>query len=158
MWSVFVTSGGVGKKMTAEQVAQSDDSGNANDRPWFTRIGRGLVLITLLLTLIGTQPALAQSETTNPVCQDDSGTLANMIEGFVQLTTGLGVMGLLVVWQSDSLMEIFTLNREQKASFKQHKRTALKSTATLVLLGPLFTVAGSSMNLPIAQCVDLIPF
>jgi hypothetical protein len=67
-------------------------------------------------------------------------------------------MGLLVVWQSDSLMEIFTLNREQKASIKQHKRTALKSTATLVLLGPLFTLAGSGMGLPIADCVNLIPF
>jgi hypothetical protein len=81
-----------------------------------------------------------------------------MIEGFVQLTTGLGVMGLLVVWQSDSVMEVFTLNREQKASLKQHKRAALKSTMTIVLLGPLFTLAGSSMGLPIAQCVDLIPF
>jgi hypothetical protein len=116
------------------------------------------VLTTLLLTLFAAQPVAAQDTAANPVCQDDSGTLADMIEGFVQLTTGLGVMGLFVAWQSDSLMEIFTLNREQKASFKQHKRTALKSAATLVLLGPLFTVAGSSMDLPIAQCVDLIPF
>ena len=144
--------------MNAEQVAQCEDSGIVDDRSWIRAIGRGVVLTTLLLTLFAAQPVVAQDTTANPVCQDDSGTLADMIEGFVQLTTGLGVMGLLVVWQSDSLMEIFTLNREQKASFKQHKRTALKSTATLVLLGPLFTVAGSSMDLPIAQCVDLIPF
>lgn len=144
--------------MNADEVVRTDGSGIVDDHSWFSTFGRGLLVATLLLTLVAAQPALAQSETTNPVCQDDSETLSSMIEGFVQLTTGLGVMGLFVVWQSDSLMEIFTLNREQKAAIKQHKRAALKSTATLVLLGPLFTVAGSSMDLPIAQCVDLIPF
>lgn len=81
-----------------------------------------------------------------------------MIEGFVQITTALGVMGLLVVWQADSLMEMFTLSREQKAQIKQHKRGAMRSAGTLVVLGPLFTVASSAMGLPIASCVDLIPF
>ncbi|MDR9381517.1 MAG: hypothetical protein RI560_07585 [Natronomonas sp.] len=108
-----------------------------------------------LLSLVAVEPALAQS---NPVCTDDSGTLVDMIEGFVQLTTGLGVMGLLVVWQADSLMEMFTLGHDQQASLKQHKRNALKSAAVLVLLGPLFTLMGSSMELPVADCVDLIPF
>ena len=109
----------------------------------------------VLLSVVTVEPALAQS---NPVCSDDSGTLVDMIEGFVQLTTALGVMGLLVVWQADSLMEMFTLNHEQQASLKQHKRSALKSAVVLVLLGPLFTLMGSSMDLPIAECVDLIPF
>ena len=144
--------------MRAEQIAQSDDSRTVANHSNISSLGRVLVLTALLLTLIAAQPALAQDGTSNPVCQDDSGTLADMIEGFVQLTTGLGVMGLLVVWQSDSLMEIFTLNREQRTFLKQHKRTALKSTATLVLLGPLFTLAGSGMGLPIADCVNLIPF
>lgn len=107
------------------------------------------------IALLATDPVLAAE---NPVCEDESETLVNMLEGFVQLTTGLGLMGLLVVWQADSLMEMFTLSHERKASFKQHKRTAIKSAAVLVLLGPLFTVAGSVMELPIAQCVDLIPF
>ena len=119
----------------------------------------GVSLRTALLVtgviLIATQPALAQ---TNPVCAEESGTLQNMIEGFVQLTTALGLMGLLIVWQADSLMEMFTLSREQKVSIKQHKRGAMRSAATLVVLGPLFTVAGSMMGLPIAQCVDLVPF
>ena len=144
--------------MYADQVVAVDESGIADEHSWLRRIGRGLVLTTLLLSLIGTQPALAQSDVTNPVCQDDSGTLANMIEGFVQIKTALGVMCLLVVWQSDSLIEIFTPSPDQRTVLKQHKRTALRSTATLVLLGPLFTVAGSTMGLPIAQCVDLIPF
>ena len=144
--------------MRVDQVAQFDDSRTVANHSWINSLGRVLVLTVFLLTVIAAQPALAQDSTSNPVCQDDFGTLADMIEGFVQLTTGLGVMGLLVVWQSDSLMEIFTLNREQRTFLKQHKRTALKSTATLVLIGPLFTVAGSSMDLPIAQCVDLIPF
>jgi hypothetical protein len=109
----------------------------------------------VLLVLLAATPAAAQ---TNPVCTDDSGTLQNMIEGFVQITTALGLMGLLVVWQAESLMEMFTLSRDQKRSIKQHKRGAMRSAATLVVIGPLFTVAGSAMDLPLAQCVDLVPF
>lgn len=115
---------------------------------------RAALLVTVVI-LIATQPALAQ---TNPVCTDESGTLQNMIEGFVQITTALGLMGLLVVWQADSLMEMFTLSRDQKKSIKRHKRGAMQSAATLVVLGPLFTVAGSTMGLPLAECVDLVPF
>lgn len=81
-----------------------------------------------------------------------------MIEGFVQITTGLGIMGLLVVWQAESLMEMFTFNPKKKTNFKRHKQSAMKSAGVLVLLGPLFTIAGSAMNLPIAECVTLMPF
>ena len=121
-----------------------------------TRAFRILIAVIVGVSFLVAMPAAAQE--TNPICQDDSGTLTNMLEGFVQLTTGLGLMGLLVVWQADSLMEMFTLSREQKTALKQHKRGALKSTGILVLLGPLFTLAGSMMGLPIAECVNLIPF
>lgn len=126
----------------------------------YRRLGILTLLCLFALTLVAAQPALAQDDsgTVSPVCQDSSNTLADMIEGFVQITTGLGIMGLLIVWQADSLAEMFTLGREQKASIKRHKRGAMKSAATLVVLGPLFSVAGSAMNLPIAQCVDLMPF
>lgn len=122
------------------------------------RSARLVALLVVVVVLGCTQPALAQDGATNPVCSDSSGTLPDMIEGFVQITTALGLMGLLVVWQADSLLEMFTFNREQKAAIKQHKRGALRSAGVLVILGPLFTVAGSAMNLPIASCVDLIPF
>ena len=121
-----------------------------------TRAFRILIAVLVGVSLLVAMPAAAQE--TNPICQDDSGTLTNMLEGFVQLTTGLGLMGLLVVWQADSLMEMFTLSREQKTALKQHKRGALKSAGVLVLLGPLFTLAGSMMGLPIAECANLIPF
>ena len=117
----------------------------------------GILLTALVcVSLVAASPAAAQTQ--NPICQDESGTLTNMLEGFIQLTTGLGIMGLLVVWQADSLMEMFTLSREQKTAFKQHKRGALKSAGILLLLGPMFTLAGSMMGLPIAECVNLIPF
>lgn len=111
--------------------------------------------ITVAFALVAVDPVVAQE---NPICAEQSETLVNMIEGFVQLTTGLGVMGLLIVWQGDSLMEMFTMSQEQQAGFKQHKRKALKSATMLVLLGPLFTLLGSSMELPIADCVNLTPF
>ena len=129
-------------------------SNRAIDRLPVVRTMTVLCSTVAVLTVLAVDPALAQ----NPVCAEESDTLVNMIEGFVQVTTGLGVMGLLVVWQADSLMEIFTMGQEQQAAFKTHKRRALKSAVVLVLLGPIFTVMGSSMDLPVAQCVDLTPF
>ncbi|WP_255152207.1 hypothetical protein [Halorarius halobius] len=126
-------------------------------RPTSRLVGR-LALVIVLVSLLAVAPAAAQSNAANPVCQDDSGTLANMIEGFIQITTGLGIMGLLVVWQADTLMSMFTMSREQKADLKEHRRGAMRSAIVLVVLGPLFTVAGSAMGLPIASCVNLIPF
>jgi len=81
-----------------------------------------------------------------------------MIEGFFQITTALGIMGLVVVWQADSLVDMFTLDPEQKRGIKQHKRSAMKSAVILVVLGPLYTVAGSIMGLPLAECVNLSPW
>jgi len=119
------------------------------------RLLRGLLLAALIFSLLAAQPAAAQDS--NPVCQDDSNTLTNMIEGFIQLTTALGLVGLLVVWQADELAEMFTLSQEQKGRLKRHKISAMKSAVVLVLLGPLFTIAGGVMELPIAQCVDFVP-
>jgi hypothetical protein len=81
-----------------------------------------------------------------------------MIEGFIQLTTAFGLVGLIVVWQADELAEMMAFGPEQRKRLKNHKRTAMKSAAVLVLLGPVFTIAGTVMELPIAQCVNLIPF
>ena len=138
---------------------------NANPRFWtpaqesgkVVRLLQFLLVTTLVVSIVAAQPAAAQ-EATNPVCQEDSGTLASMIEGFLQLTTALGLMGLLVVWQGESVAEMFTLSRDQLSRIKQHKITALKSAVILVLLGPLFALAGTTMDLPVAQCVDLTPF
>ncbi|WP_435182204.1 hypothetical protein [Halorussus sp. AFM4] len=109
-----------------------------------------------ILSLMAVEPALAQQTSQSAVCSADK--LPGMIEGFFQLTTGLGIVGLAVVWQADSLIEMFTLNPEQKKGLKRHKRSAMKSTIVLVVLGPLYTVAGSMMGLPLAQCVDLVPW
>jgi len=111
------------------------------------------VLSLVLLGMIAVQPAVAQD---GVVCDADQ--LPAMISGFFQITTGIGIIGLVVVWQADSLAEMFTMSPEQKRGLKQHKRTALKSTVILLVLGPLYTVAGSVMGLPLAECVDLVPW
>ncbi|WP_326837242.1 hypothetical protein [Halarchaeum rubridurum] len=113
------------------------------------RIGSAL----LLFSLVAVEPVAAQQ---TAVCS--ASKLPTMIEGFFQLTTALGIIGLAVVWQADSLIDMFTLNPEQKKDIKRHKRSALKSTAILVVLGPLYTVAGSMMGLPLASCVNLVPW
>lgn len=107
----------------------------------------------VLVSILAVEPALAQD---NAVCSAEG--LSEMIEGFFQLTTAIGLIGLVVVWQANSLAEMFTLSPDQREGLKRHKRRALKSTVVLVVLGPLYTVAGSMMNLPLADCVDLVPW
>ena len=118
-----------------------------------SRLPKQAALIVVSLSLFAVEPAAAQS---NAVCSADN--LPGMIEGFFQLTTALGIVGLAVVWQADSLIEMFTITPEQKKGLKRHKRSAMKSAVVLVALGPLYTVAGSMMGLPLAQCVDLAPW
>jgi len=117
------------------------------------RLPRQAALTVVLLTLFAVEPVAAQD---NAVCSADN--LPSMIEGFFQLTTGLGIVGLAIVWQADSLIEMFTLQPDQKKGLKRHKRSAMKSAVVLVVLGPLYTVAGSMMGLPLAQCVNLVPW
>ena len=140
--------------MTQESTT-SETSENHTDSQSATasRVSSKAVLTVALLSLFAVQPVAAQ---TSAVCSADN--LPGMIEGFFQLTTGLGIVGLAVVWQADSLVEMFTLNPEQKKGLKRHKRSAMKSAVVLVVLGPLYTVAGSMMGLPLAQCVDLVPW
>jgi hypothetical protein len=118
-----------------------------------SRASQQAALTVVLLSLVAVQPVAAQG---SAVCSADN--LPSMIEGFFQLTTGLGIVGLAIVWQADSLIDMFTLNPEQKKGLKRHKRSALKSTVILVTLGPLYTVAGSIMGLPLADCVNLAPW
>jgi hypothetical protein len=138
---------------------QGSDTDSPQDKPKTTArstVGLKLPFTVAALFLIAVEPALAQQTSQSAVCSADN--LPGMIEGFFQLTTGLGIVGLAVVWQADSLIEMFTLNPDQKKGLKNHKRSAMKSAVVLVILGPLYTVAGSMMGLPLAQCVDLVPW
>lgn len=107
----------------------------------------------LLVLVLAVEPAAAQE---SAVCEVDR--LPGMISGFFQLTTALGLLGLVIVWQADSLIELFTFRPERREGVKRHKWTALRSAVILVVLGPLYTVAGSVMNLPLAECVELTPW
>ena len=139
--------------MSQDQTPSDPERSVENQSPLTGKIPRQAALTVVLLSLFAVQPVAAQS---NAVCSADN--LPSMIEGFFQLTTALGIVGLAIVWQADSLIEMFTLNPEQKKGLKRHKRSAMKSAVVLVALGPLYTVAGSMMNLPLAQCVDLVPW
>ena len=139
--------------MSQDQTPLDPERSAENQSLLTSRLSRQIALTVVLLSLFAVQPVAAQD---NAVCSADK--LPGMIEGFFQLTTALGIVGLAVVWQADSLIEMFTLNPEQKKGIKRHKRSAMKSAVILVVLGPLYTVAGSIMNLPLAECVDLVPW
>src|SRR6056297_762359 len=98
-----------------------------------TRFGsaRRIIATTALLSIVLlAQPAAAQQ---GVICSADK--LPGMIEGFFQITTALGIIGLVVVWQADSLAEVFTMSHDQKKSLKRHKRSAMKSGLILSILG-----------------------
>ncbi|MDB2239181.1 hypothetical protein [Halorubrum ezzemoulense] len=138
----------------SENKTPSDSEQSAENRSLLNKsIARQAGLTIVFLSLVAVEPVAAQD---NAVCSADN--LPSMIEGFFQLTTALGIVGLAIVWQADSLIEMFTLNPEQKKGLKRHKRSAMKSAVVLVVLGPLYTVAGSIMGLPLAECVDLVPW
>lgn len=131
-------------------IQSPETSGHSNPR---IRVARSCLGTFVLLSVIAVDPVVAQDSV---VC--DAEGLPGMISGFFQITTGIGLMGLVVVWQADSLVEMFTMNLEQKKDLKLHKRAALKSAVILLVLGPLYTVAGSTMGLPLAECVNLVPW
>jgi hypothetical protein len=110
-------------------------------------------MVSVLLSIVAVQPVAAQE---TAVCNAER--LPEMIEGFFQLTTGLGIIGLAIVWQADALIEMFTLDADHKKRLERHKRSAIKSVIVLLALGPLYTVAGSMMGLPLAECVNLVPW
>ncbi|WP_259532914.1 hypothetical protein [Halalkaliarchaeum sp. AArc-CO] len=134
-----------------QEIGDSSDRGDESGQTRWSGVIH-LVVGILFFSIIAVEPVQAESA----VCEADR--LPEMISGFFQVTTALGIMGLVVVWQADSLAEMFTLNPEQREAIKRHKRTALKSAIILLVLGPLYTVAGSMMNLPLAECVDLVPW
>jgi len=134
-----------------EDTNQTTDREGPPDISW--RFVRQTVFSLILLSLILVKPVVAQDEV---LC--DAEQLPDIISGFFQITTALGIMGVVVVWQADSFAEMFTMSPEQKKGLKQHKRTALKSAVVLLILGPIYTVAGTIMGLPLAECVDLVPW
>lgn len=128
-------------------------TGESTETREYRRLGFRLAIVLFLVSGLAVNTAVAQ---TDVVC--DAEQLPEMISGFFQITTTLGIAGLVVVWQADSLAEMFTASPEQLKRLKQHKKTTLKSAIVLVVLGPLYTVAGATMGLPLADCVDLVPW
>jgi len=141
--------------MSPDPIPSEHENSSEHDRnrPMSSRTPRQAAIAIVLLTLFVVEPAAAQN---NAVCGTEK--LPGMVEGFFQLTTTLGIVGFAVVWQADTLIEIFMPDPEQKKAFKRHKRSVIKSLVVLITLGPLYTVAGSMMGLPMAECVDFVPW
>ncbi|SEO19343.1 hypothetical protein SAMN04487948_10112 [Halogranum amylolyticum] len=118
-----------------------------------SRFLRQGLTVTIGVLLVAVTPVLAQ---TDPVCT--ASKIPTMLEGFFEITTAFGVLGVALIWQGDSLVEMFTIGVDEKRTLKRHKRTALKSAVILLVLGPLYTVAGSIMGLPLASCINLAPW
>lgn len=120
---------------------------------WLRAVG---LSIFIGLVVVVTPVAAETSSSANPIC--NAAKLPGIIEGFFQLTTAIGIMGLVLVWQVDTVIEMFKPAPEQREAVRRHKRTAAKSAGIVTALGPMYTVAGSIMGLPLATCVNLAPW
>lgn len=139
--------------MTDTDSTDPTNGSNSNERHRFkSRIG---VAAILALLLVAVDPALA-ADSTNAICSTEK--LPNAIEGFFELTTAFGFVGVIVVWQGSSLLEMFTLSPEQKKELRYRKRDAFRSMVVIFALGPVYTIAGPRMGLPLANCIDLVPW
>jgi hypothetical protein len=142
------------KAMEPQDATTDSDNATEQNTPraggrWARRVG----LITVGTVLLS-QPASAQSV----ICQDTSGTLPGLIEGAILLIVGVGIMTAVVVYFADTLLQMLAIDPPARQQIKEHKRTVYKSTALLVVAGPLLAVMGPTLGLPFAECVDLIPF
>lgn len=146
-------------KKTAEEQTRKQLTVTTNHLLQFGQ----LLLLAFLVLGVFVSPALGQEETEtsqeqeNPnICKSEE--LTTMIEGFFRVTTTLGALGLGIVLQADSFAEMFTLSQDQRRGLQRHKRQALRSALVLFVLGPVYTYAGPIMGLPLASCIDLIPW
>ncbi|WP_435066088.1 hypothetical protein [Halobaculum sp. EA56] len=112
-----------------------------------------MALLTVLVVAV--DPALA-AESSNAICSTEK--LPKAIEGFFELTTAFGFIGVIVVWQGSSLLEMLTLSPEQKKELRYRKRDAFRSLVVIFALGPVYSIAGPTMGLPLAECIDLVPW
>lgn len=157
-------------ELTADNdTVETDDTTTTDDHSrttWGRRIGIAGLVGLGVVSLVGdpvaaaglTEGATLASAQPDICGQTGMETITTIIGGWIELTAALGIMLLVAVWQADALAELVTSTEEGKKRIKRHKRTAAKSGATLLVIGPIATVGGAVMEIPFFQCVDLIPF
>lgn len=100
-------------------------------------------------TAAAADPVPLQSSSTDDICSTD---IPSYLSTFMELTTILGLVGLVAVWQMDTLAELLTMNPRQKRNLKQHKRSSAKSGVVLLVLGPVFSVFIRMMDVGLGSC------
>jgi hypothetical protein len=137
---------------TETESTVEQDSANENGRVYRSlQTGLDTVLVVGFVLVAFNTPVAAQTNTT-AICQQSG--LENAINGFLSLTTGVGLIGALGMYKFNVLVEILAMNPEQKKQLKRKKNDIKKGVILLVGSGPLFGLAGSLMGLPIASCVN----
>ena len=121
-----------------------------------------VVLIGALALSLLAAPAAAQegdSGASSDLCGTDGmADMTRIVEGAIQLMWALGMMGAVVMYKADTVVEIVARGPEQRKQVKKHKQQIIGSSVVLILLGPFVEVAGAVMNIPIASCVSVIPW
>lgn len=134
-------------------TASGDPAGGAATRrhPRWVPVG-ALAIVALSVVpataLAAAEPVVLQSELCNT-------NIPTYLTGFLQITTVLGLVGAIAVWQADTLAEVLTMNPAQKRNLRSHKRSAAKAAVTLLLIGPVSWALVQAMGLPMASCFDL---
>lgn len=153
--------------------SETDDD-RCIDSKLITRPVRTLIIVMFVanaaIATIAT-PAIAAGSTyqssgsSSIVCDGnpdngDSGAdkIHDMIEGAIRLMTGLGVVGFIAAYQANRLVDILPLRPDQQKKLKQQRRKMMGAAGSVLMIGPMYEIGAQAMNLPIPQCITLIPW
>lgn len=140
--------------MTETDTTETTETNSILDR--FRGYGVPGVVGLTALVLVAADPTAAQN-----ICENASGStnrIGNIVNGFFQLTTALGLVGVVLLWQGDALANLFTLSPKQKRGLKRRKSSAMKGALVLLLLGPMIFALDQVIpggGLPLGGCANV---
>lgn len=112
--------------------------------------------VVLLLT-IATIPVAATGPSDNPVC--NTGMIPSLMNTGIQLSIwGAGGVMFLTYVGTNALESIPFISQEQREMLKSARGTAIRRGFLVFLAGPVFTLFANAADIPLASCINFVPF
>jgi len=101
-------------------------------------------------------PTLATQGAGSGLCGTDGAP--TFINGFMQLSFSIGVLGAIGMFQLQNAQEVFSIDQETKKKIKKRKSGILKGAGMLIAT-PLGVKYGlPKLGISVASCIKIVPF
>lgn len=118
-------------------------------------VGFGIQL-ALLLT-VATLPVAAAGSGDNPIC--NTGMIPGLMNVGIQLSIwGAGGGMFLTYVGTNALESVPFISQEQREALKSARGTAIRRGLLVFLAGPVFTLIANAADIPLAECIEFVPF